>query len=169
MRRLPRHLIIAFIAAWAPILFLPFAQGVIKALQGIELQAMLVSFILWFSISFFIRRSKLRLWMIAGFVSPFIGLPLVCCFASDAGPRVGSIQPEAVSNATFVGTVISKLLFGFISAVFLSWIFVPTGILMGILGHTISRLFGSYENGNASVSQVAAKQEETEQDAPSNR
>jgi hypothetical protein len=165
MRRLPRHLIIAFIAAWVPILFLPFAQGMIKALQGIELQAMLVSFTLWFSISAFIKQSKLRSWLIAGFVSPFIGLPLVCCFASNTGLQAGSIQPEVVNNATFVGLIISKLFFGFISAVFLSWIFVPTGILMGILGHGISRLFGSYENGRATLPQGIAEQEETEQAA----
>jgi hypothetical protein len=162
MRRLPRHLIIGFIAAWLPMVFLPFAQPVIKALEGIELQAMFVSFTLWFSISLLIRQSKLSLWLIAGFVSPFIGLPIVCCFASNTGLQGGSIQPEAVNNATFVGSIISKLLFGFISAVFLSWIFVPTGILMGILGYGISKLFGSYENRSTSGSQGIGKKNETE-------
>ena len=162
MRRLPRHLIIAFIAAWVPILFLPFAQGMIKALQGIELQAMLVSFTLWFLISLFIRRSKLSLWLIAGFVSPFIGLPLVCSLATDSGIRSGSVQPEAVHNANLVGTFISKLLFGFISAVFLSWIFIPVGLLMGLIGHGVSRIFRGYEGTTASAARNLTKPEETE-------
>lgn len=164
MRRLPRHLIIGFIAAWLPIVFLPFAQPMIKALEGIGLQAIFVSFSLWFSISLLIRQTKLSLWLIAGFVSPFIGLPLVCCFASDTGLQSGAIQPEAVNSATFVGSIISKILFGFISAVFLSWIFIPTGILMGILGHGISKLFGSYENSRILVIEGIAKQRATEQD-----
>ena len=157
MRRLPRHLIVAFIAAWAPIIFLPFAQGMIKAMHGIELQAMLVSFTLWFAISLFIRRSKISLWLIAGFVSPFIGLPLICTFASDSGLQNGSLQPEAVDSANVIGSIIGKLLFGFVSAIFLSWIFIPVGLLMGLIGHGISNLFRNYENNTAS------KQKEAEQ------
>jgi hypothetical protein len=163
MRRLPRHLIIGFIAAWLPIVFLPFAQHLIKALGGIELQAMFVSFTLWFSISLLIRQTKLSLWLIAGFVSPFIGLPLVCCFASESRLQVGAIQPEAVDMTTFVGLIISKLLFGFISAVFLSWIFIPTGILIGTLGHGISKLFGGYENSGKSDIKDMSQQKYTEQ------
>jgi energy-coupling factor transporter transmembrane protein EcfT len=99
MRKLPRHLIIGFIASWFPIIFLPFGQGIMKSLEGIELYAMLVSFLLWFSISMIFKSPKLQFWILAGFISPFIGLPLVFCFVSEDAMASANRQQD-VAQAT---------------------------------------------------------------------
>jgi hypothetical protein len=149
MRRLPRHLIIGFIAAWLPILFLLSGQAMIKALHGIELQAMMVSFLLWFIFSLLIRRNKIAPWLIVEFISPFIGLPVVFYFLSETGLQNAVVGSGTTSVTNFVGSTVSKLVFGFISAAFLSWIFVSVGMLMGLAGFGVSRLFARYEKKNS--------------------
>ena len=121
--------IVGFIAA--PRILGGSAESV---LRGIEWHAAMVSAGLWFTFSLLLRKPKIQQWLIIGFVSPFIGVPLLYQMAAWKS-GYGSQLPE-LSSALFVGLMAATLL---------SWLLIPVGLLTGGLAAIVSRPFAKNE------------------------
>ncbi|QQL44587.1 hypothetical protein [Sulfuriroseicoccus oceanibius] len=136
MKRLPRHLSIALVAAIVGFIAAPRILGVSaeSVLRGIEWHAAIVSAGLWFTFSLLLRKPKIQQWLIIGFVSPFIGVPLFYQMAAWKS-GYGSQLPE-LGSALYVGLIAATLL---------SWLLIPVGLLTGGLAAIVSRPFAKIE------------------------
>jgi hypothetical protein len=123
MKHLPRHLSIALAAGLFAFFVIPDFAGKLKNVSPYELRiySAVVSALLWFSLSAYIPKPALKKWMIAGFLSPFLGFPLVY--------KLAATYP----NNSFVT--------GFQLTLVLSWILIPGGLLMGLIASGISKWF----------------------------
>ncbi|MBK1790049.1 hypothetical protein [Persicirhabdus sediminis] len=142
MSRLPRHLAIAFIAALVAYIAAPriLGEAAESVLREIEWYAALVSAGLWFIFSLILTKPKIQQWLILGFISPFIGLPLFYSIAAwNSG--YGTQIPEQGS----------ALLFGLMAAGLLSWLLIPVGLLTGLLAAAVSRAFAKLETQQAAA------------------
>lgn len=127
--------IVGFIAA--PRILGGTAESV---LRGIEWHAALVSAGLWFTFSLLLRKPKIQQWLIIGFVSPFIGVPLFYQMAAWKS-GYGAQLPE-LGSALFVGLMAATLL---------SWLLIPVGLLTGGLAAAVSRPFAKIEAQQATA------------------
>ncbi len=136
MSRIPRHLTVALMAAIVGFVAAPLILGgtAESILRGIEWHAALVSAGLWFTFSLLLRKPKIQQWLITGFVSPFIGVPLLYQMAAWKS-GYGAQLPE-LGSALFVGLMAATLL---------SWLLIPVGLLTGGLAAAVSRPFKKIE------------------------
>ena len=136
MSRLPRHIIVAIIAGLIGYLAAPKILGgsAESVLKGIEWHAALVSAGLWFAFSLLLRKPKIQQWLIIGFISPFLGVPLFYQMAAWKS-GYGTHLPE-LGSALFIGLMAAGLL---------SWILIPVGLLTGGLAAAVSRPFAKNE------------------------
>lgn len=140
MKRLPRHLSVAIVAALVGFFAAPRILGgsAESVLRGIEWHAALISAGLWFVCSLLLKRPKVQQWLIIGFLSPFVGVPLFYQMAAWRS-GYGSQLPELGS----------ALLVGLIAAALLSWILIPVSLFTGGLAAVVSRAFENAETDQA--------------------
>ena len=157
IRRIPRHVSIATAAAFVGYLTLPRMSGSEpgSALKGLGLPGAIVLVILWFGFSLMLRRPKSQQWLVLGFVSPFVGGPLLFLYLAFAA--------GGVRSATDLGNVGTALAIGLGGAVMLSWMVVPIGMGMGCIAALISRAWSKHEAGQAAGPQRLTR---TESQAP---
>lgn len=130
MNSIIRHIAVAASSGLFALITVPLAIELLSALSlgddspvlSFTLMAAGVSTILWFILSLILKNPRLQKWLILGFASPLLGIPIFYI-------ALGAQSSASLSESLF---------FGILATGFLSWIFIPLGILNGVLSHFVT-------------------------------
>jgi ABC-type spermidine/putrescine transport system permease subunit II len=141
MKFLPRHFAVAISAAIVALLIAPciarygyslnaFAKG--TPVVGVGLVAALAVGSVWFVFSLFLRAPKFHQWLILGFFSPILSVPLfyqITDWLSDY--EIHSYGFSFRESPLWKGLMVTLVL---------CWIFIPFGLLTGVVSAFASKL-----------------------------
>ncbi len=141
MRALPRHFAVAISAAIVAFLVAPciarygyslnaFTEG--TPVDDVGLVAALAVGYVWFAFSLFLRTPKFHQWLILGFFSPMLSVPLFY--------QITDWLSDYELHSYWFGLRESPLWKGLMVTFVLCWIFIPFGLLTGVVSAFASKL-----------------------------
>jgi hypothetical protein len=141
MRALPRHLAVAISAAIVALLidpciarygYSPNASTEGTLVDCVNLGAALAAGCVWLVFSLLLRKPKFHQWLILGFFSPILSVPLFF--------QLTDWLSDYELNSYGFGLRESPLWKGFVVAIVLYWISIPFGLLTGVVAAFASKL-----------------------------
>jgi|GEM_PF-5744986 len=138
MRTIPRHFAVAIATALVAYLIAPYIARYGYSLNmftentpvdGVGSVAAVVTGCVWFVFSLILRKPKLQQWLIIGFFSPVLSVPLfyqLTAWLSDSGSH-----SYGFGAPLWVGLMVAGMF---------CWIFVPFGLLTGGVSGFVAKI-----------------------------